>query len=178
MSNITGAIKVWSLVSQPGTLSVRSADGSAHRPAGAGQVEFFMIPTVRWVAVALTLVCALSCKRQSDHPDGPPAYAGFLEAAHNTQIIGWAWDKNRPDEPVSVTILDGKKVLTSVQADVYRKDLRDGKIGTGKYGFVVPTPASLKDGQPHEIHAVVSGTDFELKNSPKRYQSKSAKKNK
>ena len=41
--------------------------------------------------------------------------------------------------------------------------------------FVVPMPSSLKDGKPHEIHAVVSGTNVELKNSPRRYQFRSGK---
>jgi hypothetical protein len=135
-----------------------------------------MITRFQWSALLLLLLVVASCKRASAPPDGPPGYVGFLEAVHNSQIIGWAWDRNRPEEPVSVTILDGTKVLTSVKADLPRKDLLDGKVGTGNYGFAVPTPATLKDGQPHEIHAIVSGTDFELKNSPKRYKSPPAKK--
>jgi hypothetical protein len=132
----------------------------------------------RWASLLLLFVCVLGCKRDSDSAAATSAlapYAGFLEAAHNAAIIGWAFDRNRPDEPVSVTILDGDKVLTSVQADVFRKDLLDGKIGTGKHGFAVPMPASLKDGKPHEIHAVVSGTNVELKNSPRQYQFRSGK---
>jgi len=132
-----------------------------------------MVRTFRCVAFFLMLVCVMSCKRESDHQ--ADAASGVLEAVHSTKIVGWAWDKNRPEASVSVTILDSDNVLASVQADVFRKDLLDGKIGTGKYGFEVPTPQSLKDGRPHEIHALVSGTKVELKNSPKRYQFQSAK---
>ncbi len=139
-----------------------------------------MTRRIRSGTLFLALACTASCGREAEQPteSGSPEpsgssqmnYAGFLEAAHDTQIIGWVWDKSRPDEPIEVTILDGSNVLASVKADTFRQDLLDGKTGNGKHGYVVPMPNSLKDGQPHEIHAVVSGTQFELKNSPKSYQ--------
>jgi hypothetical protein len=99
-----------------------------------------------------------------------PAYTGFLDAADNTQIVGWVWDKTQPDASVRVNILEGEKVLASAVADLFRKDLLDAKIGSGRHAFVVPTPPSFKDGRKHEIRAIVSGTNFELRNSPLQYR--------
>jgi hypothetical protein len=39
-------------------------------------------------------------------------------------------------------------------------------IGTGRYGFVIETPAVLKDGQPHTVRALISGTTRQLRGSP------------
>src|SRR5262245_57476994 len=112
-----------------------------------------MVRRLPYVVLLLTFVSLSGCGKKSDQPaknGGPPSasqadarYVGHLEAAHNKEIIGWARDKSRPDEAVNVTILDGTTVLTEVKADVFRKDLLDGKIGTGRHGFVVPMPASL-----------------------------------
>lgn len=128
------------------------------------------------VLLLLFLCTALwvGCKRPSTEPTKSSAspsetFAGNLEAVHNSQIIGWVWKRDQPDEAVSVTVLDGDKALATVQADTLRKDLQ-GKVGTGKHGFVMSTPQSLKDGKPHEIHAVVTGTQFELRNSPRTYE--------
>ena len=134
------------------------------------------------VVLILGLTCVGGCSRDADQPPAAPppagapaahpdtAYSGFLEAVNDTQIVGWAWDRNRPDEAVTVNILDGKRLLESVKADGLRRDLVDAKCGTGKYGFLVSMPASMKDGQLHEIHAVVADTNFELEHSPKPYQ--------
>ena len=131
------------------------------------------------VLLILLAACTVGCSGESDDnvigigaSDTPSTadLAGYLQAVHPNRIIGWAWDKSRPDEPIEVTILDGSTELASVKADGFRKDLLEGKRGNGKHGFEVPMPESLKDGKPHEIHAFVSGTSFELKNSPKPYQ--------
>ena len=54
--------------------------------------------------------------------------------------------------------LQGKRQASAL----FRKDLLDAKIGTGKYGFEYPIPPSLKDGKPHVIKLRPEGTDYEL----------------
>lgn len=97
-----------------------------------------------------------------------PKYNGVLDGVRDGAIVGWAYDYNRRDDALTVVIYDGQQVLQEVKADQLRKDLADKKIGTGKYGFVFLAPASLRDGKPHEIHAKIKGSTFELKNSPKK----------
>jgi len=58
-------------------------------------------------------------------------------------------------------------LLATVTADTFRQDLLNGRIGNGQHGFVYTPPASLKDGRTHTIRVKVSGTDVDLKNTPK-----------
>src|SRR4051812_38380689 len=39
-------------------------------------------------------------------PAGPKA-EGHLEAVNGRHVIGWAWDKQQPDAPIQVEIMDG-----------------------------------------------------------------------
>lgn len=109
-------------------------------------------------------------------PDDLPAkasnFTGYLEAANGKAIAGWVKNRDSATTRVEVEIFDGAKSLAKVVADSAREDLARGKIGDGKYGFIFPTPAELKDGKPHEIHVKVLGEDFELTNSPKTMTAK------
>ena len=93
------------------------------------------------------------------------AFTGFLEAANCKEIVGWVWKKAQPDGVVKVDICDDDTVLQTVDASELRDDLVKNGIGTGKYGFRVPTPAQLKDGQPHIVRVRVAGTPLELRKS-------------
>lgn len=103
-----------------------------------------------------------------DKSGGSPKYNGTLDGTRDGAIVGWAYDYNRRDDAMMVVIYDGQQVLGEVKADQFRKDLADKSIGTGKYGFAFPVPASLRDGRPHEIHAKIKESDFELKKSPRK----------
>jgi hypothetical protein len=98
----------------------------------------------------------------------PPEYEGAFEAASCTEIKGWAWKKNYPDAAaMPIEIMEGNIVVASTTAGIYREDLvSDGK-GTGKYGFSIALPASLRDGQSHQLSARLKGTTFVLPGSPK-----------
>lgn len=91
---------------------------------------------------------------------------GVLDVVDSNHITGWARDPEQPNHPVSVDILDNDKLLATVPADQFRKDLV--KLGgSGKHRFLHRIPASLKDGQEHVIRVKISGTNIELRNSPK-----------
>src|SRR4051812_26181245 len=99
-----------------------------------------MVRDARVVGFLFLLMCATGCQQgasnsaaNSSPAPADPNHEGFLENVHDTQIIGWAWHKNRPDEPVEVDLLDGDKALTTVKADSFRQDLLDNKIGNGKH---------------------------------------------
>jgi len=97
--------------------------------------------------------------------------ARMYEGAHDTatcdQITGWARDSNHADQSLSVDILDNGKRLQTVAADQLRGDLAAGGVGSGRYGFVLAVPDSLKDGRAHAIEVVISGTDKRVLNTPK-----------
>jgi len=56
---------------------------------------------------------------------GPSANSrGHLDTADLKNISGWAWDPDHPNRPLKVEIYDGDRLLTTVIADQFRKDLQ------------------------------------------------------
>lgn len=108
--------------------------------------------------------------RDSGQADSGPTIEGNFEIADSRGIIGWAWDKVRPDVHLSVEIYDGETRLVILSANRFRPDLLHGGKGDGKHGFDFALPDSLKDGRRHTVHAKIAGRNFELKGSPKKLQ--------
>lgn len=103
------------------------------------------------------------------------AYEGFLDGVDCDTIRGWAWDSTQPNTPVDVDIYDGPNlVVRATRADKFRQDLLDNNKGNGRHAFDIPTPASLKDGQPHSIWVKVSGANHNLSNSPMAISNRSS----
>src|SRR5439155_6626544 len=96
------------------------------------------------------------------------AVRGNLDVVNANVIAGWAMDGMKPTSPVTVEVYDGDKLLASVPARDFRKDLLDKGKGDGNHGFKLATPASLKDGQLHTIHAKCAGV--ELRSSPRTFR--------
>ena len=95
-----------------------------------------------------------------------PAMEGYLERVFPKKIEGWAWDPRRPDTPIVVELYDGESFLVTVVANQPRRDLVEAGKGNGRHVFLIPTPASLKDGKAHDIHAKIAGFGIELNWSP------------
>lgn len=94
-------------------------------------------------------------------------YAGRFESASCNVVSGWAWDKNNPNTPLTVEVVEGGVVKASGVANVFKQTLKDQGYGTGNYGFSIALPSSLKDGQPHQISVRISGTSYTLTDSPR-----------
>ncbi len=96
----------------------------------------------------------------------PRADAGHLDAINCARISGWAWDETAPDLPVTVALLDGETPIAQVVANQPRPDLRGNGFGSGAYGFALPFPPALRDGNPHALHLRIVGTDTDLIGTP------------
>ena len=94
-------------------------------------------------------------------------FQGNFDAADCTQLVGWAWDKNAPNSAVTVELFEGTTVYGSVVANAYRESLKNAGIGTGSYGFSMPTPAALRDGKSHQLSFRIKGTNTILTSSPR-----------
>jgi hypothetical protein len=96
------------------------------------------------------------CEKQ-----GAPFLQGYYDVGVSDcyGLHGWAWDMNRPDEPISVDIYDGKRFLETVVADIFRQDLLDAGKGNGKHGFFYIPP---KDGESHFFRITFAGVEQEL----------------
>ncbi len=90
----------------------------------------------------------------------PANYEGNLDAANCEGIIGWAWDRNQPNTPLRLDVYDGETKIETVTASSVRQDLVKVGKGNGGHGFVLLTPARLRDGKPHSIWLAISGTNF------------------
>jgi hypothetical protein len=77
-------------------------------------------------------------------------YIGYLDGANCASIGGWAWDGT--ETPLDVDLFNGTALIQRVTASQYRSDLV-GVAGLGNHGYGIVTPDSLKDNQPHTIHA-------------------------
>ena len=103
----------------------------------------------------------------------PPAFEGFHDFVSCDAIGGWVRDKNNPGVRLNVSVFNdatGALVATGT-ADQFRQDLVNAGIGDGKYGFTIPMPAALKDGQTRSLRVMVTGSTFSLKNTPQTFNS-------
>ena len=97
----------------------------------------------------------------------PASYAGTMETSTCTEITGWVWNKNYQGSAVTVELVEGNVVHATALANIYREGLKNAGTGTGIYGFSIPTPQSLMDGQPRQLSIRVRGSNFTLAGSPR-----------
>jgi hypothetical protein len=96
------------------------------------------------------------------------SFEGFLDRADGERIEGWARDNLQIIDEVEVEIYDGGVFVARVVANSLRHDLKRDGVGTGRYGFSLPTPVGLKDGAEHLIEAQVAASEFRLKGGPRK----------
>lgn len=105
---------------------------------------------------AITLSCS-----------GTALYSGWLDATSCSAISGWAADRSRANQSISVDLVEGSTVLTTILANLSRPDVGQVVGDNGAHGFSFPTPAALKSGTTRTINLRYSGTSQSLGNSPK-----------
>jgi hypothetical protein len=97
----------------------------------------------------------------------PASYNGGFDFLSCATIKGWAWNKNYPDQTLTLEIIEGTTVYGTVTASLYREDIKNKGYGTGNYGFNLSTPAAMKDGTTHSISLRVKGTTYIIPGSPR-----------
>ncbi|MFC5409485.1 putative Ig domain-containing protein [Larkinella bovis] len=102
----------------------------------------------------------------------PPIRTGNFEGYFDTyncegDIWGWVWDRNLPNTPMPIEVLDGLNVIGKFTADLYRPDLVAAKKGNAQHGYQFLIPNSVKDGLPHVISMRIENSEYYLKGSPK-----------
>lgn len=88
--------------------------------------------------------------------------SGHVDIISPETIAGWAWNPLDPSEAVAIEIYDGSELLIRVRADIFRGDLLEAGIGSGKYGFSIPNPSALLPLARHQIaiRRAVDGIDL------------------
>jgi hypothetical protein len=115
-------------------------------------------------------------KAATSAPSTPRAVSGTKEDGYHDMspeklvgklAAGWAWDPSRPDTPISVDIYDGDKLIRTVVADKFSEPLVKSGIGNGKHGFVFIYPPEMHDGKEHTIRVRISGSNLDLRQTPR-----------
>jgi GT2 family glycosyltransferase len=105
-------------------------------------------------------------------PRGEPKAAvarrlqGQVEGIRAGKAVGWAWDSERVQSPVRLSVsVDGIPV-EEIEANLPRQDLNAQRLANS--GFVWQIDARWLDGEPHEIHFRCAETGAVLGGSPLR----------
>jgi len=98
--------------------------------------------------------------------DNKKKLEGVLENVGLGIITGWVWNAEKPNEPVEVDIYDGNRLLSTVRANIFRRDLMQAGMGNGNHGFIFKYPLRRINGNLHLISVKYSGTDQNISNSP------------
>jgi hypothetical protein len=89
-------------------------------------------------------------------------YNGYLDWNDGWAAFGWAFDSDRPDEPVEVEFRIGMQYLGALKADEFRPDLRQFGTGRHAFSFRFPPQANIAG----NLTAQIKNTGFVLKGSP------------
>ncbi|MFC5412830.1 putative Ig domain-containing protein, partial [Larkinella bovis] len=99
-------------------------------------------------------------------------FEGYLDLVSCINIAGWVWDQDRPNTPLTVEFLVGPtlasaRLVGSLEANLFRQDLKDNGKGNGSHGYRWDTAEELKNNQSYQVWGRVQGTTYLLKGSPK-----------
>ncbi|MGZ8362986.1 MAG: glycosyltransferase [Caulobacteraceae bacterium] len=85
-------------------------------------------------------------RRASDWITGAKPVEGFVDRVLASEVLGWAFDPNKPNRRVHIiATLDGK-IIAETLADLPRRDLDQHGKGDGRHGFNLRIPAAAKAG--------------------------------
>lgn len=118
-------------------------------------------PTQQAATSAPSTPRVVSGSKEDGNHDVPP------ESLVSTLTSGWAWDPSRPDTPISVDIYDGDRLIRTVLADKFSPALVRAGIGNGKHGFAFNYPSEMHDGKEHTIRVRISGSNIDLRQTPR-----------
>ena len=172
--NVPLTVTLWDGATQIGSTTASGSRGDVGAFLGDGGLHGFSIPlpsgTANGVSHALQVRYETSTSQVPGSPValtcGGSSYTGWFDRAGCDALSGWAADKGKLNQPISVDILDGATLLTTVVANGSRGDV-GGVLGdNGLHGFSVATPAALMDGKAHSMQVRYSGSTQFVENSP------------
>ena len=92
---------------------------------------------------------------------------GNVDQLTRDLISGWAWDPARPDEPITVEVVDGDEVIVTVMADIPRPDLIPAGIGDGAHAFRIRGLGGMFLQSRHRVHVRRASDHVDVPGSPR-----------
>ena len=86
---------------------------------------------------------------------------GRLDGVEGGRISGWAFQPDRPEDPVWLEVLDGDGVIARVHARRYRADLEAAGIGDGRHGFELHLTGQMRTRREFHVRQVEDGAELE-----------------
>ena len=99
-------------------------------------------------------------------PKPPPAHDEVAEKLDCHKIVGWVWDHNKPNEPLSVDVYIDDAFVARVAANEFRADLQERGFGNGQHGFRFEMPDWIRDGRERRVELKVAESGRALRGSP------------
>ena len=99
-------------------------------------------------------------------PHAPPKHEEKLEHSDCQQVSGFAWDTDKPNDPLHVEIWVDDILVKAIPADELREDLHQAGYGNGLHGFTFGLPAWVRDGRTHKVDAKVVESQLQLRGAP------------
>ncbi len=99
-------------------------------------------------------------------PPPPPPHFEIAERIDCNEIVGFVWDRDKPNEPLSVDIYIDDAFVERVVANEYRPDLDKRGFGNGKHGFRFAMPEYVRDGRIWRVEIQVAGSGRPLRGTP------------
>lgn len=97
-----------------------------------------------------------------------PMMFGQVENHGGLKVWGWAWNPQTPQITQNLIVSYQGQEIARIKADIYRSDLAEQKIGTGRHGFEWTLPLTFADGQIHQIEVfdtqgnLLNGSPFQV----------------
>jgi GT2 family glycosyltransferase/spore maturation protein CgeB len=100
---------------------------------------------LRWVVIIEGVPTSVDFLLKADASGKPqvPQLHGAVDQLLDMVVYGWAWDPTSPLSHVDIELLLEDEVIGKVRCDVFREDLLEAGIGTGKYGYRWPVPENI-----------------------------------
>lgn len=93
---------------------------------------------------------------------------GFIDSISGSRVAGWAWNRQRPEDKLTVEIRLDNQPIATVTANGVRDDLARAGMGDGMYGYEAQLPEQIAEEERQRVTAVVHmpgiGGEIRLKN--------------
>ena len=82
---------------------------------------------------------------------GKKPVEGFVDRVLAGEVLGWAFDPNKPTRRVHIVARFNGEIVAEALADLPRKDLAQGGKGDGRHGFNLRIPGQYLDGEARAL---------------------------